>query len=232
MVERFLSQTSFTTQEDFIKNFKINVPEDFNFGYDVVDAWAAEQPDKPALLWTNDKGEHRQFTFADMKRYTDMTASYFQSLGIGHGDMVMLILKRRFEFWYSTIALHKLGAVVIPATHLLTKKDIVYRCNAADIKMIVCAGESVITDHIVAAMPDSPSVKKLVSVGPEVAEGFDDFHKGIENAAPLWSRNIRIRMKISHCCTSPAEPPVNRKWLPMTLHIRWAISLPVVFGTT
>ena len=98
MVERFLSQTSFTTQEDFIKNFKINVPENFNFGYDVVDAWAAEQPDKPALLWTNDKGEHQQFTFADMKRYTDMSASYFQSLGIGHGDMVMLILKRRFEF--------------------------------------------------------------------------------------------------------------------------------------
>jgi len=185
MVERFLSQTSFTTQEDFIKNFKTNVPENFNFGYDVVDAWAAEQPDKPALLWTNDKGEHQQFTFADMKRYTDMTASYFQSLGIGHGDMVMLILKRRFEFWFSIIALHKLGAVVIPATHLLTKKDIVYRCNAADIKMIVCAGESVITDHIVAAMPDSPSVKKLVSVGPQVAEGFDDFHKGIENAAPF-----------------------------------------------
>ena len=185
MVERFLSQTSFTTQEDFIKNFKINVPENFNFGYDVVDAWATEQPDKPALLWTNDKGEHHQFTFADMKRYTDMTASYFQSLGIGHGDMVMLILKRRFEFWFSIIALHKLGAVVIPATHLLTKKDIVYRCNAADIKMIVCAGESVITEHITAAMPDSPSVKKLVSVGPEVAEGFDDFHKGIENAAPF-----------------------------------------------
>ena len=156
MVERFLSQTSFTSQEDFIKNFKINVPENFNFGYDVVDAWAAEQPDKPALLWTNDKGEHHQFTFADMKRYTDMTASYFQSLGIGHGDMVMLILKRRFEFWFSIIALHKLGAVVIPATHLLTKKDIVYRCNAADIKMIVCAGESVITEHITAAMPDSP----------------------------------------------------------------------------
>ena len=185
MVERFLSQTSFTSQEDFIKNLKINVPENFNFGYDVVDAWAAEHPDKPALLWTNDKGEHIQFSFADMKRYTDMTASYFQSLGIGHGDMVMLILKRRYEFWFSIIALHKLGAVVIPATHLLTKKDIVYRCNAADIKMIVCAGESVITDHITAAMPDSPSVKKLVSVGPEIAEGFEDFHKGIADAAPF-----------------------------------------------
>ena len=182
MIERFLKQTTFTSQQDFIDNLKIIVPENFNFGYDVVDAWAAEQPDKPALLWTNDKGEHRQYTFADMKHYTDMTASYFQSLGIGHGDMVMLILKRRVEFWFSIIALHKLGAVVIPATHLLTKKDIVYRCNAADIKMIVCAGESVITDHITAAMPESPSVHTLISVGPEVPEGYQDFHKGIEEA--------------------------------------------------
>ena len=185
MIERFLQQTTFTSQQDFIDNLKINVPDNFNFGYDVVDAWAAEQPDKPALLWTNDKGEHRQFSFGDMKRYTDMTASYFQSLGIGRGDMVMLILKRRYEFWFSIVALHKLGAVVIPATHLLTKKDIVYRCNAADIKMIVCAGESVITDHITAAMPESPSVKRLVSVGPEVPEGYEDFHKGIEAAAPF-----------------------------------------------
>ena len=84
MVEKFLAQTSFTSQEDFIQNLKINVPENFNFGYDVVDEWAAEQPDKPALLWTNDKGDHRQFTFAEMKKYTDQTASYFQSLGIGH----------------------------------------------------------------------------------------------------------------------------------------------------
>ncbi len=182
MVERFLTQTTFTSQEDFIKNLHIRVPENFNFGYDVVDAWAAEEPDKLALLWTNDKGECRCFTFADMKRYTDQTAAYFQSLGIGRGDMVMLILKRRYEFWFSIIALHKLGATVIPATHLLTKKDIVYRCNAADIKMIVCAGETVITDHITAAMPESPSVKTLVSVGPEVPEGYEDFHQGIENA--------------------------------------------------
>ena len=120
-----------------------------------------------------------------MKQYTDRTASYFQNLGIGHGDMVMLILKRRYEFWFSIIALHKLGAVVIPATHLLTKKDIVYRCNAADIKMIVAAGEEVVTKHIIDAMPDSPTVKHLVSVGPEIPEGFDDFHQGIEHAAPF-----------------------------------------------
>ncbi len=185
MIERFLQQTTFVSQQDFKDNLKINVPANFNYGYDVVDAWAAEQPDKPALLWTNDKDEHRQFTFADMKRYTDLTASYFRSLGIGHGDMVMLILKRRYEFWFSIVALHKLGAIVIPATHLLTKKDIVYRCNAAGIKMIVCAGETVITDHITAAMPESPSVKCLVSAGPEVPEGYEDFHKGIEAAAPF-----------------------------------------------
>nr|WP_320057379.1 AMP-binding protein [uncultured Bacteroides sp.] len=185
MVEKYLSQTSFTSQKDFIENLKINVPDNFNFGYDVVDTWAAEEPEKPALMWTNDKGEHRQFSFADMKRYTDQTASYFQSLGIGHGDMVMLILKRRYEFWFSIVALHKIGAVVIPATHLLTKKDIAYRCNAASIKMIVAAGEEVITKHIIDAMSLSPTVKQLVSVGPEIAEGFKDFHKGIEQAAPF-----------------------------------------------
>ena len=187
MLERFLSQTSFSSQEDFIKNLKINVPENFNFGYDIVDAWAAEEPDKKALLWTNDQGEHRQYTYADLKTETDRTAAYFQSLGIGHGDKVMLILKRRVEFWFSIIALHKLGAVTIPATHLLTKKDIVYRCNAADIKMIVCAGEEVIIKHVVDAMPQSPSLKTLVSIGPDMPEGFEDFHKGVE-AAPAFIR--------------------------------------------
>ena len=185
MLERFVKQTSFTSQEDFIKNFKVEVPENFNFGYDVVDAWAAEQPDKKAILWTNDQGLEHQYTYAELKEKTDATASYFQSLGIGHGDMVMLILKRRIEFWFSIIALHKLGAVVIPATHLLTKKDIVYRCNAADIKMIVCAGEEVITKHIIDAMPESPTVAHLVSIGPDMPEGFKDFHAGMENAAPF-----------------------------------------------
>lgn len=185
MIERFLEQTSFTSQEDFRQHLKIKVPKDFNFGYDVVDAWAKEAPDKNALLWTNDKGESRQYSFADMKKYTDMTASYFLQLGIRHGDMVMLILKRRIEFWFSIIALHKIGAVCIPATHLLTKKDIVYRCNAASIKMIVCAGEEVITTHVANALSESPSVETVVSSGPLVPEGFMDFQKGIHDAPPF-----------------------------------------------
>ena len=185
MVEKFLSRTVFTSQEDYIRNFRIRVPADFNFAYDVVDAYAAEEPDKKALLWTDDRGGEIQFTFADMKRETDRTASYFQSLGIGRGDMVMLILKRRYEFWFSILALHKLGAVAIPATHLLTRKDVVYRCNMAGVKAIVAGGEPGITGHIAAAMPESPTTKLLISVGPEVPEGFLDFHEGIRHAAPF-----------------------------------------------
>ena len=185
MLDRFLEKTEFTSQEDFVAHLKIKVPENFNFGYDVVDAWATEEPEKLAMLWTNDKGACIRFTFADLKKYTDQTASYFQSLGVGRGDKVMLILKRNYEFWFSIIALHKLGAVAIPATHLLTKKDIVYRCNAATIKMIVAAGDEVILKHVKDALPASPSVEYVVSDGPLVPEGFEDFHAGIDAAAPF-----------------------------------------------
>lgn len=185
LVDRYLARTDFSSQEEFRQHLRIRVPEPFNFAYDVVDCYAAEQPDQLAMVWTDDKDHVARFTFADMKRESDRTAAYFQSLGIGKGDPVMLILKRRYEFWFSVLALHKLGAVVIPATHLLTRKDVVYRCNTASIKAIVVAGERVITDHVAAAMPDSPTVQALISVGPEVPEGFLDFHRGIEQAAPF-----------------------------------------------
>lgn len=191
MLERFVEKTTFTSQEDFVKNLKINAPQNFNFGYDVVDAWAEKEPNKRAICWTNDKGEHIDFTYADLKRETDKTAAYFKQLGIGKGDMVMLILKRRFEFWYSIIALHKLGAVVIPATHLLTEKDIVYRCEAADIKAIVAVGETVVLDHIKNALPKCPTVQHVISVGPEIYEGFEDFTQGIENA-PAYVRDEQV----------------------------------------
>lgn len=182
MLSRFLSRTDFKSMDDMARNFHINVPECFNFGYDVVDAWAQERPDKKAILWTNDHGEHCQYTYSDLKAKTDATAAYFQSLGIGKGDMVMLILKRRIEFWFSIIALHKLGAVAIPATHLLTKKDIVYRCQAAGIKAIVAAGEKVIVDHIEAARPESPTLEKVVVAGDYIPADCLDFHQGIAGA--------------------------------------------------
>lgn len=182
MLERFLEKCEFDSLEDFQNNFKVKVPENFNFAYDVVDAWAAEEPDKPALLWTNEEGEEIQFSFRDMKEASDRTASFFQSLGIGRGDMVMLILKRHYQFWFSILALHKLGAVAIPATHLLMPKDIEYRCNAAGIKAIIAAGDKVVTDNITAAMPKCPTVEALVSTGPIVPEDWYDFNKGMEEA--------------------------------------------------
>ena len=185
MLEKFLQQTEFKDFEDFKANYKLIVPDNFNFGYDIVDAWAEKEPDKKALLWTNDQGECHEFTFGEMKKYTDQTASYFQSLGIKKGDIVMAILKRRYEFWFTIVALHKIGAIIIPATHLLTKKDLIYRNNAADIKAIIAVGEEPIITHINDSMPESPSVKMLISVGHIVPEGWLDFHKGIENAAPF-----------------------------------------------
>ncbi len=185
MLEKFLQQTEFTDFEDFKANYKLIIPENFNFAYDIVDEWAAIEPDKKALLWTNDQGECREFTFGEIKKYTDQTASYFQSLGIKKGDIVMAILKRRYEFWFTIIALHKIGAIIIPATHLLTKKDLVYRNNAADIKAIIAVGEETIINHINDSKPESPTLELLISVGPVVPEGWLDFHKGIENAKPF-----------------------------------------------
>lgn len=185
MIERFLDRTEFTGYEDFCKGFHVNVPDRFNFGYDVVDAWAAEEPQREALLWTDDKGAERRFTFGELKELTDSTASWFQSLGIGRGDRVMLMLKRHYQFWLAIVALHKLGAIAIPATHLLTAEDIEYRCNRAHIRMIVAAGDPVITGHINEAMPRCKSVEWLVSTGPDVPEGWLDFNAGIAAAPPF-----------------------------------------------
>ncbi len=175
MLEKFLKQATFTSQEDFVENFEIKVPANFNFAYDVVDEWAKIEPNKRAMLWVNDQGEEHTFTFGDLKKYSDQVAAFFQAKGIGKGDMVMLILKRRYEFWFAILALHKLGAITIPATHLLTAKDIEYRCNAADIKAVVCVGDPVVTERIVEARPECPSLKHIFSTGPLYPEGFEDF---------------------------------------------------------
>ena len=163
MLERFLDRVEFSSYDDFMQNFHINVPERFNFAYDVVDEWARIAPDKKALLWTNDRGEVYQFTFADVKRESDKAASFFTQLGIKRGDMVMLIMKRRYQFWWAITALHKIGATVIPATHLLTEKDIIYRAHAADIRAIVAVGDDIVVNHILKALPECPTVKNCIS---------------------------------------------------------------------
>jgi len=178
MVERFLRQTTFTSVEDYNKNLEFIIPENFNFAYDVMDAWAEEAPHKLALLWTNDQGAEIRTTFGELKEQTDQAASYLQSLGIGKGDPVMLILKRRYEWWLVMLALHKLGAVVIPATHMLTKHDIVYRNTRASVKAIVCVDDDYVVGQIEAAMPESPTVEVLVKVGETSA--------GTSNGTSRW----------------------------------------------
>ena len=182
MIERFLKQTTFVSQEDYGKNLEFIIPEHFNFAYDVMDEWAKERPEKLALLWTNDEGESIRFSFSDLKEQSDRAAAYFMQLGIGKGDMVMLILKRRYEFWLSMLALHKIGAVAIPATHMLTTHDIIYRNNRASVKAIICAGEEYILEQVAGSRAESPTLEILVSIGPKQAEGFHDWHKEWNNA--------------------------------------------------
>lgn len=182
MLKKFLDKVVFSNMEDFRQNFKIKVPKLFNFGYDVVDEWARTEPQKQALCWTNNKGEHIDFTFEDIKRESDKTASYLQSLGIGKGDMVMLILKRRYEFWFVLTALHKIGAVAIPATYMLTAQDIIYRNNAAGVKMIVSVDEPALIEHINAAKPHSPTLETVVGVGDNIPVGWRNFRKEYRSA--------------------------------------------------
>ena len=188
MVERFLKQTTFTSVEDYNKNLEFIIPENFNFAYDVMDVWAEEKPDGLAMLWTSERGEEKRFTFKELKEQTDQAAAYLQSLGISKNDPVMLILKRHYQWWLVMLALHKIGAVAIPATHMLTKKDIVYRNTRASVKAIVCVNDEYVTSQIAAAMPDSPTVKALVAVNSDtesektVPEGFHNWQQEWQQA--------------------------------------------------
>jgi acetyl-CoA synthetase len=141
LLDKYLPKTEFESYEDFYKNFTINIPENFNFAYDVIDVFAQEKPNERAMQWCDEKGAETAFTYAQMSSLSNKAANVLSEAGIGKGDPVMLILKRRWEYWPVLLALHKLGAIAIPATHLLTTKDIVYRCNAADIKAIICVDD-------------------------------------------------------------------------------------------
>lgn len=185
MIEKYLKTTKFESHKDFVDNYEILVPDNFNFAYDIVDEWAISSPEKRALCWTNDRGEHRDVSFGEMKVLSDQTASFLMDMNIGKGDMVMLILKRNIEFWQTIIALHKIGAIAIPATHLLTDKDIVYRNNAASIKAIIATEDDILIKNVNSAMAESPTVEHRIVVGKGKPEGWDNFYEGVENAMPF-----------------------------------------------
>ncbi|MEN6641060.1 MAG: AMP-binding protein [Armatimonadia bacterium] len=187
MLDRFLPQTSFASYEEFTRDFRIDVPENFNFAFDVVDEIAATDPDKVALVWCDEAGDSASFTFGEMKLYSDKAANYLRSLGIGRGDRVMLILKRRYQFWFCLLGLHKLGAVAVPATHLLSTHDIVYRCNSADIKMIITIDDEWVLHHVDEAQEESPTLQ-LKAIVDGHREGWLDFAQGLSEAPAEFER--------------------------------------------
>ena len=133
----FVERVDFDSYEDFFENFKLKYEDDYNFGFDVVDKYAEIDPDKIALIWTNDHDETHTFTFKDMKEYSNRAANLFKRLGIKKGDCVMLTLKNRYEWWFCMVALHKIGAIAIPGTHMLKLHDIDFRLSQANVKMVV-----------------------------------------------------------------------------------------------
>ena len=164
LLERYLSQAEFSSYEDFQRNFRILVPENFNFAYDVVDVYAKTEPNRIAIVWCNEQGEQRTITFGELKTASDKIANYLTQVGVRKGDPVMLILKRRYEYWFCLLALHKLGAVAIPATHLLTARDIEHRNKAAEVKMIISVNDEHVMQHIDAAQPHSPTLRWKVAL--------------------------------------------------------------------
>ncbi len=188
MYEKFM-QADTSSYERFCESFRITADNSFNYGFDVVDALAAKTPDKLALLYTNPAGEERRFTFRDISRYSNRAANYFQSLGIQKGDAVMLILKRNYQYWFAAMGLCKLGAILIPATSQLCEKDIEYRNNAAGIRMLVCANTPALLSAVEAAIPNSPTVKHIATIGER--EGWLNFDAGLAAMPDTFERPVR-----------------------------------------
>ncbi len=141
-----------------------NIPIHSNFAYDIVDVIAEAEPDRPAMIWYNPEGEEHVFTFGDLKYWSDKTANLFAAHGIGKGDMVMVILRRHYQFWFAALALEKLGACMVPATFMLKEHDLVYRLASASIKAIVCTDCGEIATVVDAVSQDCPSLATKIIV--------------------------------------------------------------------
>ena len=187
LLNTFCPRIDFDSYEDFAENFRIDVPENFNFAYDVVDEWARVEPDKRALLWCDDHDNERTFTFTDISRLSNRMANSFSAMGIGKGDVVMCILRRRWEYWVTAVALCKIGATIIPATLQLTKKDIVYRAQSAHVKAMVCVDDDYVCGEVEKALPESPSIESIIVAGG-TREGWTSYESLLEEGSEGWVR--------------------------------------------
>lgn len=188
MLERFLDRTEFENYDDFKQNYALNIPEHFNFAYDIVDGWAQQDENKPALVWCDDDGNEKRYSFGDVSRLSNKVANMLKSKGIKKGDAVMLMLKQRPEVWFMMVGLHKLGAVCIPATFQLTPKDIIYRCNAAEIKMICAVDDDEMLGHIEQSLQECPTLKSVGIVGKNIPAWTFDLRKALSEADENWTR--------------------------------------------
>ena len=187
LIGDFVNRVDFKSYEDFYENFELKYNEDYNFGFDVVDKYAEIDPEKVALIWVNEEGEEHIFTFEDMKKYSNKVANLFKRLGINKGDKVMLTLKNRYEFWFCMVALHKIGAIVIPATHMLKLHDIDFRLKKANVKLVVSVEEDdLISDYNTAAEELGIDLKKLV-IERDI-DGWINFNKAIEEESDVFER--------------------------------------------
>jgi len=182
------NRDDFVTLDDLQKNYKVTYPETFNFAYDVMDKIAERTPDKPAILWVSKHNEEKRFTFGDVRKYSNMTANFFKSQGIKKGDRVLLVLKRGYQFWFSVLALHKIGAVTVMATNQLMAKDYVYRINSAHIKMAVITGDDDCTERFDEDMDQyDHEVIRCVTWGKK-KEGWIDFDAEVAKQSDEWTR--------------------------------------------
>jgi len=179
------NETNFSNYDEYYEKFKIVTPDNFNFVFDVVDKLAKEEPNKRAIVWADNEGNDKEFTFLELSKISNKVANYFKSLGIKKGDAVMLVLKNHYEFWFCLLALHKLGAIAVPATHMLMKKDFIYRNNKASIKMIVAVNREELLDCIDESESESPTLEKKVVIKGK-REGWYEFYSGIEEMSETF----------------------------------------------
>lgn len=162
-----------------LNKFELNAPDNFNFGYDVIDEIARLHPDKLAMIWINEAGEEHRFTYSELSKKSNQVANMLIAHGVKKGDKVIAVLKRHYQFWFLTIALCKIGAVLIPATNQLMKKDYVYRFDAADVKYVIATSDGEVTEHIEEALKEYSGIKEKFIVRGE-RNGWIAFDEEIE----------------------------------------------------
>lgn len=187
LLDKFLERTEFESYDDFITGYKLIIPENFNFGYDIIDEYTRLEPNKPALIRYDDENEYH-YSFGDISKLSDKTANFFLSQGLKKGDCILFMLRERAEAWICLIAAIKLGVIAIPATFQLAAEDIVYRCECASVKMICTVDDDDRIRQITKALPECPADLQVAVVGNNIPEGWIDLRAEVASASESLGR--------------------------------------------